>query len=180
MYYVSLLFTFIIGAVILKIYPINWKWIYHILFLNMLVPNKEWMWWNSVNFFWTMPAFVAWYLLSYPLFKKMNNSTTIVSSSLIMSILTPSLKRIMNMFASEQFVNWNFFCLLYVFLFGALAYFIIREKRYVIGFEYGILMGIIGWVCENRSGFFIFGLGFYFLLLIADLFPIKWKNKSND
>lgn len=61
--------TFIIGAVILKIYPIDWKWIYHILFLNMFVPNKEWMWWNSVNFFWTVPAFVAWYLLSYPLFK---------------------------------------------------------------------------------------------------------------
>ena len=178
MYYVSLLVTFIIGAVILKIYPIDWKWIYHILFLNMFVPNKEWMWWNSVNFFWTMPAFVAWYLLSYPLFKKMTNSTTTAISSLIVSILTPDLKRIMNMFASEQFVNWNFFCLLYVFLFGSLAYFIIKEKKHVIGFAYGFLIGIIGWFCENRSGFFVFGIVFYFLLLLVDLCPIKWTNKK--
>lgn len=131
-----------------------------------------------MNFFGTMPAFVAWYLLSYPLFKKMNNSIIIAISSLTISVLTPGLKRIMNMFASEQFVNWNFFCLLYVFLFGSLAYFIIKEKKHEIGFAYGLLIGIIGWFCENRCGFFVFGLVFYFLLLLVDLCPIKWTNKK--
>ena len=67
-----------------------------------------------------------------------------------------------------------FICLSF-WMFG---YFIIKEKKHEIGFAYGLLMGIIGWFCENRSGFFIFGLGFYFLLLLADLCPIKWTNKK--
>lgn len=41
MYYVSLILTFLIGTIITKEFPIDWKWIYHVFFLNMFIPGKE-------------------------------------------------------------------------------------------------------------------------------------------
>ena len=178
MYYMSLIATFVVGALLLKVYPIDWKWVYHVFFINMFVPSRDWMWWNSVNFFWTMPAFIAWYILAYFIAKKVSSSTSIVIGSVIISALTPGLKRIMLKFASEQFVNWNFFCLLYVFSFGLLAYLIIKEKKHIVGGIYGILIGVIGFAFGNKSGFFVFGLFFYFAIIFVDLCPIKWSNKK--
>lgn len=176
MYYISLFFTFIVGGVIFKEYPISWEWVYHLFFLNMFVPAKEWMWWNSVNFFWTMPAFIAWYILSYPLLKKADNSKKMAIITLVFSVLTPFIKNIMINFSNAQFVNWNFFCLIYVFCLGVLAYFVIEERKHMKGMLYGLMIGIIGILSGNRSGFFLFGNMFYFGVIIMDLLPIKWLN----
>lgn len=177
MYYVSLIGTFLLGGVILKEYPLNWRWIYHVFFLNMFVPAKEWMWWNSVNFFWTMPAFVAWYIVSYLLLKRVNRSVQMTMIALLVSIVTPTIKNTMSVFASQQFVNWNFFCLLYVFCFGALAYFVLKEKKYISGCIYGVLIGVLGLFFGNRSGFFLFGLLFYLMIIVFNTVPIRWLNE---
>lgn len=177
MYYVSLLLTFIVGVFITGQYPLDFKWLYHTVFLNMFIPSQEWTWWNSVNFFWTMPAFVAWYILSPLLFKYINNSKRMAIATLFASVLAPFLKKWMYGFASEQFLNWNFFCLLYVFLFGALAYFIVKEHKQFTGILYGIAIVTIGMAVGNRSGFFVFGFGFYLMLLFASA-PLRWKNEK--
>lgn len=175
MYYVSLVLTFIVGVFITDQYPLDLKWLYHIVFLNMFIPSQKWTWWNSVNFFWTMPAFVAWYILSPLLFKYVNNSEKMAITTLIASVLSPFLKKWMYGFASEQFVNWNFFCLLYVFLFGSLAYFLIQEHKQSIGILYGIIIAAIGLVVGNRSGFFVFGFGFYLMILLSSIIPLRWE-----
>lgn len=178
MYYVSLVLTFIIGVFITAQYPLDLKWLYHTVFLNMFIPSQEWTWWNSVNFFWTMPAFVAWYTLSPLLFKYINNSKKMVITTLVASVLSPFLKKWMYGFASEQFVNWNFFCLLYVFLFGSLAYFLIQECKQSIGILYGIIIAVIGLAVGNRSGFFVFGFGFYLMILLASIIPLRWESEK--
>ena len=180
MYYVSLLLTFIVGGIILKEYPISWQWIYHVFFLNMFVPAKEWMWWNSVNFFWTMPAFVAWYVISYPLLRRIDNAKKAALATLILVVAVLPLKRTMLLWASEKFVNWNFFCLIYVFMFGVLAYFIVKEKRYLTGVIYSIGIGIAGIAVGNRSGFFAFGLVFYLLIVFLSSTSIKWSNSGTN
>lgn len=176
MYYISLFFTFIVGWGITKEYPVTWEWLYHIFFLNMFIPSKEWMWWNSVNFFWTMPAFMAWYVVSYLFFKKVNDIKGVAVLTLISVVVTPLLKNGMRLIACQQFVNWNFFCLLYVFLFGSLACFVIVEEKMVKGCVYGILIAIIGLVVGNRNGFFVFGLLFYFLIILTSTISIRWNN----
>jgi peptidoglycan/LPS O-acetylase OafA/YrhL len=184
MYYVSLLLTFIVGGLILKEFPIKWQWIYSVFFLNMFIPTKEFMWWNSVNYFWTMPSFVAWYIVLYPLFRKINNSKNMVMITLVMSVLSPFLKKIMINFASIQFVNWYFFCLVYCFCLGALAYFIINEGKHKLGLIYGIFIGFAGVIAvvltryKSGSGFFIFGVIFYFMIVLADWLPIRWNNNK--
>jgi peptidoglycan/LPS O-acetylase OafA/YrhL len=144
----------------------------------MFIPSKDWSWWNSVNFFWTMPAFIAWYLISYPLFKKINSSKKMAVITLITSIAAPFLKKIMYHFASEQFVNWNFFCLIYAFCLGALAYFVIKEKCHLMGILYGVVIGCLGLIANNRSGFFVFGLLFYFAIVVGSMIPIRWENEK--
>lgn len=176
MYYFSLVLTFLIGGVITHEYPISWKWIYHVFFLNMFIPSKEWMWWNSVNFFWTMPAFMAWYVVSFFLLRKIHKARDIAVLTLGISVITPFLKNIMYNFASRQFVNWNFFSLIYVFLLGCLAYFVVEESKYAFGILYGIIIALIGLLVGNRNGFFIFGLFFYFMIILTDKIPFKWKN----
>lgn len=42
MYYLSLVLTFIIGAFITAQYPLDLKWFYHTVFLNMFIPSQEW------------------------------------------------------------------------------------------------------------------------------------------
>lgn len=177
-YYVSLVLTFLVGIFITGEYPLDFKWIYHVVFLNMFIPSQEWTWWNSVNFFWTMPAFVAWYILSPFLFKYVNNSSKMAITTLIASVSTPFLKMWMYNFASEQFVNWNFFCLLYVFLFGSLAYFIVKEHKQFAGVLYGIIIALLGLAVGNRSGFLVFGFGFYLMILLASAIPFRGKNEK--
>lgn len=142
----------------------------------MFVPSKNWEWWNSVNFFWTMPAFIAWYVLSPVLFKYMKNSNRMAIATLITVVLSPFLKNWMYTFASEQFVNWNFLCLLYVFLFGVLAYFLVKEHNQIKGAIYGIVITAAGWIIGNRSGFLAFGFVFFLMILVASIFPIRWSN----
>lgn len=178
MYYISLFFTFVLGGLILKEYPITWQWIYSVFFLNMFIPGKDWMWWNSVNYFWTMPAFIAWYVVSYPLLLRVNNMKKAALIILITSIIVSPLKYMMKFWASDEFINWNFFCLIYVFCFGVLAYFVIREKKYFGGVLIGIGIGVIGIIAGNRSGFFIFGLIFYFLIISTSMIPTKWVNRK--
>lgn len=178
MYYVSLIITFIVGVFITDQYPLDLKWLYHTVFLNMFIPSQEWSWWNSVNFFWTMPAFVAWYILSPLLFKYINNSKKMAIVTLVASISAPFLKKLMYGFASEQFVNWNFFCLLYVFLFGSLAYFFVKEHKQFTGILCSLSIFAIGVIVGNRSGFFVFGIGFFLLMLLASVIPLRWENEK--
>lgn len=177
MYYVSLLLTFVVG-VILGEYPISIKWLYHVVFLNMFIPSPKWCWWNSVNFFWTMPAFIAWYVISPLIVKWINTARRMAFVTLIVSCGVPFLKEVMYSFASEQFVNWNFFSLLYVFLLGMLAYFVVVERKQKYGILYGLVIALSGLGFGNRSGFFVFGVGFYFLVIITSLLPLKWRNEK--
>lgn len=177
MYYVSLILTFLIGTIITKEFPIDWKWIYHVFFLNMFIPGKEWSWWNSVNFFWTMPAFIAWYLISPVLFKAAKNRRGVLLVTVISVVWVPFLKQWLYAISNKQFGDWNFFSLLYVFMFGVLAYFSIKEKRYWLGMLEGIIIGILAIIIGNRSGFLVFGLFFYELVLIADVLRIKIRSQ---
>ena len=177
-YYVSLLLTFILDVFIIKDLPLSPLWSYHVFFLNMFVPSSGWMWWNSVNFFWTMPSFIAWYILSPIIFRYLNNSVKISIVTLLSVIIVPFLKKWMYTFASEQFVNWNFFCLLYVFLFGALAWFIIHEGKQLIGIWYAAGLAALGWIAGNQSGFFVFGLFFYVLVVSLSLVKIQINNQK--
>ena len=95
-YYVSLLLTFILDVFILNDLPISPSWLYHVFFLNMFVPSSEWMWWNSVNFFWTMPSFIAWYIISPIIFRYLNNSVKISIGTFFSVIIVPFLKNWMN------------------------------------------------------------------------------------
>ncbi|MCD7882761.1 MAG: acyltransferase [Lachnospiraceae bacterium] len=176
MYYLSLIATFILDALFLGDIELSWKWIYHVFFVNMFVPSAEWEWWNSVNFFWTMPCFVAWYILSPVFFKFIKSSRGALIASVVSAAVVPFIKKWMYTFASEKFVNWNFLCLLYVFFFGVLAWLVIKEKCYVRGFLYGCIIGMIGLLCGNRSGFFVFGLVFYFGILITSWLGLKINN----
>lgn len=92
MYYVSLVLTFIVGVFIVGEYPLDLKWLFHTVFVNMFVPSREWEWWNSVNFFWTMPAFIAWYVLSPFIFKCVKNANRMAIATLIAVVVSPFLK----------------------------------------------------------------------------------------
>ena len=177
MYYISLLLTFIVGAVWLKIYPITWEWIYHVFFLNMFVPGKEWMWWNSVNYFWTMPAFAAWYIISPLFYIKVDTIRRMAVLTLISAAAAPYIKKAMYLVAPEQFVNWNFFCLIYVFFLGVLAYLVVTDKKIKEGIIYGVLIGLAGVAAGNRSGFFIFGMLFYCMIICMSIRPLKLSGK---
>lgn len=172
-YYISLFLTFVFDVFVLEEKPLSPLWSYHIVFANMFIPSIKWEWWNSVNFFWTMPSFIAWYIISPIIFRYLNNSKKVAVISLVFSIIAPILKEWMYNFASNQFVNWNFFSLLYVFLFGVLGWFIIQEKKYLIGICYAFFIGFFGWIVGNRSGFFAFGLFFYILVIIAVSLEIR-------
>lgn len=176
MYWVSLVFTFIIGALVLKEYPVSWQWIYSVFLIHMFVPCREWMWWNSVNFYWTMSAFVGWYILGPLFLKYLNNSKKMAVGTGMAVVMTPLLKQWMYTFASTQFVNWNFFCLLYVFGFGSLAWLIVQESNYKMGFLYGIVITAAGWLAGNKSGFLVFGAGFYILILLCHALRMKCGN----
>ncbi len=178
MYYISLVATFILDAVVLRDIELSWKWIYHVFFVNMFIPTAEWGWCNSVNFYWTMPCFVAWYILSPLFFKCIKNSRGAFVASAISAAIVPFIKKWMYTFASEQFVNWNFFCLLYVFFFGVLAWFVANERCYVKGCIYGGVIAVIGLLCGNRSGFFVFGLVFYFGIVITSWLGLKISNNK--
>ena len=177
-YYFSLFLTFILDVFIIKDLPISPRWLYHIFFLNMFVPSSEWMWWNSVNFFWTMPSFIAWYILSPFIFHHLNNSIKIAVVTLISVMVVPILKKWMYTIASEQFVNWNFFSLLFVFFLGALAWFVINEKKQWIGIGYAVGLATLGWLVGNKSGFLAFGLFFYVLIVGMSLVKIQINSQK--
>lgn len=175
MYYLSLAFTFLSDVFIYKISPLSCQWLYYVFFLNMTIPVDDWTKHLSVNFFWTMPCFMAWYLIAPFVFKIFKNTERMAVAVLISGCFTPLLKKWMLTFACEQFVNWNFFCLLYDFLFGALAWFAIKENKKGRGLLYGILIFIAGWLVGNQSGFFVFGAFFYYIILGLNFLKIDWK-----
>lgn len=109
LYYISLLITFILDVLIYKDLPVSWKWLYHVIFLNMFVPSKDWAWWNSINFFWTMPCFVAWYICSPLIYRCINSFRKMAFFVGIYSVIVPLIKKWMYGFTSIQFANWNFF-----------------------------------------------------------------------
>lgn len=177
LYYISLVMTFILDVYIYKDLPVSWKWLYHVVFLNMFVPCKEWMWWNSVNFFWTMPCFVAWYIISPVIYRYVNSFWKMASFVGIYSVMVPVIKEWMYGFTSTQFANWNFFSLLYTFLLGVLASLAISERKEIICAVYTVFLGIIGCIANNRSGFFLFGIGFLLLILAVHMFGLKIRSK---
>lgn len=69
---------------------------------------------------------------------------------------------------------------MYVFMFGVLAYFSIKEKRYWLGMLEGIVIGALAIIIGNRSGFLVFGLFFYELVLIADVLRIKISRQHSQ
>lgn len=178
MYYISLVLTFVFDVLIYKTASLDWKWIFHIFFLNMFIPSTEWAWWNSVNFFWTMPCFMAWYLLSPLIFKVCKNTERMAIATLMSACITPFLKKWMLTFACEQFVNWNFFSLMYDFLFGALAWYAIKENKKGRGLLYGAVITAVGLLLGNRSGFFVFGAFFYVVILGLNFIKIDWKHDT--
>lgn len=177
LYYISLVMTFILDVYIYKDLPVSWKWLYHVVFLNMFVPCKEWMWWNSVNFFWTMPCFVVWYILSPVIYRYVNSFWKMASFVGIYSVIVPVIKEWMYGFTSTQFANWNFFSLLYTFLLGVLASLAISERKEIICAAYTVFLGIIGCIASNRSGFFLFGIVFLLLILAVHMFGLKIRSK---
>ena len=176
MYYISLALTFIFDVIIYKSSSLSWKWLYYVLFLNMTFPVESWADHLSVNFFWTMPCFMAWYLLSPLIFKVCKNTERIAIATLISTCITPFLKKWMLTFACEQFVNWNFFCLLYDFLFGTLAWYAIKENKKGRGLLYGAVITAAGLLIGNRSGFLVYGAFFYFAILGLNYLKIDWKH----
>ena len=59
-------------------------------------------------------------------------------------------------------------------MFGVLAYFSIKEKRYFfLVIVEGVVIFSLAIIIGNRSGFLVFGLFFYELILIADVLRIK-------
>lgn len=124
-----------------------------------------------------MPAFIAWYLISPVLFKVVKNRRRVLLVTVISVMGVPSLKQWLYAISNKQFGDWNFFSLLYVFMFGVLAYFSIKEKRYWLGMLEGIIIGALAIIIGNRSGFLVFGLFFYELVLIADVLRIKIRSQ---
>lgn len=167
MYYISLLFTFIVSCFVLNKTPISLEWIYHVFFLGMFIPSKEFTWKNSVNYFWTMPAFMAWYIVSPFIIKRCRTKKDTLKILIVSIVLVPPLKSAMRHIACQQFINWNFFCLLYCFVFGYFTKQCIQEKSYRMGYAGVSLALFIGFLIGNRSGFLLFSAVFSELILLT-------------
>ena len=72
--------------------------------------------------------------------------------------------------------QWRHDGLLYVFLFGVLACFVIQESKKVYGILSGVGIGILGLICGNKSGFFAFGLAFYLCIVAVSCFNIRFES----
>lgn len=181
-YYVSLLLTFIYNCFIIKIQPVDIKWIRYIFFTNMLIPSDKFTWWNSVNFYWTMTAFVLFYITSPIIFRYINTFKTAVIWTIVFVISTPIVKELMYNFLSHadsinSFVNWNFINVFYVFLFGCITFFAVKENLIFKGLCTFFIIGIIGLISNNRSGFLVFGIFFSCIILFCILIKFKLRNK---
>lgn len=165
LYYICLGMTFIVGVFITKDYPLDIKWLYHLVFLNMFLFEKEWQWWNAVQYFWTIPLFMAWYVVSPWLLRWCKTMKKTALMTLFVALFSVLYKHLMYNLASQQFVNWNFFSLLYTFFFGVLAYRVVEERSFLIGGGYVVLIFIVSFICGNHSGFLIMSTFFYLMLL---------------
>lgn len=166
MYYFSLFLTFIVMCYVTKTAYPSWEWLNHILCLGMFIPTEDFTWKNSVNYFWTIPSFMAWYFISPILLKRINSAKRALLYLCIGLIISRISVLIQSNFACERFVNWNFFTLVYTFLFGVLVFYLIDERRdNFIGGGYIVIALIIGALLGIRSGFLIFSTIFSLLLL---------------
>ena len=69
----------------------------------MFIPGNEFSWWNSVNFFWTMPAFIAWYLISPVLFKIVKNYRRVLLVTVISVMWAPFWRQWLYAISNKQY-----------------------------------------------------------------------------
>lgn len=174
-YYLSWVFTFLIGGMILNWYPISWEWVYSLFFMQMYIPTHEWSWWAQINFFWTMPSIVAWYIISFLLFKKKRNIYTLSCITFISIIFIPQIKMILSNYYDTQLVNWNTLCLLYVFLLGAMANIAIVSNKCVYAVLWGIFTLTINIIINNLSGYLFVSFFIFFLVMFLSISKLLWK-----
>lgn len=176
-YWTVLLIMFITDVFIFKSKPLSSKWILSVFFLNTWIPSTSWTWWNSMNYFWTMPHLVGWYIVSPLIVKKLNNSWKVGISALVALLLVPYAKQWLTRIGNPQFSDSHVFSLFYVFLFGMLAWHIAQERKPLQGLYFTAAMAIIGWLLEINGDYFIYALISFPLICILGIRKINFKNK---
>jgi len=153
-----LVHEFILGDV--PIDSLHLGWLRYFLFLNRVIPTTEYFWYN-LHGYWTMGAFVFFYLL-VPLIAKWCNTfqKTVVGflGAIIMQLVNNVVYKIVfsgRMTNIDEFSGGTCFHELYMFMIGVMVYYAVREgvKAQRILYFVLLLFAILGMV-GNRTHYF--------------------------
>ena len=124
-------FIILIVAIIFKVYSqgisvLSWKWFRYFLFINMLVPSRDFWQWSNLYGYWTMGCFPCFYLIAPFIYKKMKNlcSTLVlligsVGTMFICKIFIPIIGDKIGGFDSlNEYATLHPLCILYLFVLG--------------------------------------------------------------
>lgn len=139
--------------------PYGIRYLRYFTFTNMLFPSNNWYLWNNRHAWWTMSAFMLFYVLAPVIYKFFNSFKKALIVLTILLCITPMLRQILlnflgKIYAKEEsyivgFCGDNAFCRLYCFFFGIVVYLAVRERKQIIYIVY-----LLAFLC-------IFNLGAY-------------------
>lgn len=154
---------------------ISMQYLRYFLFVQCIIPSKNWLYWNNLYGLWTMSAFALFYICTPLIYKicnkwKFAGPVILIATILFRNVIQYDIYKIIffNQFDHmEWFASQNAFANIYCFMFGAtLAFFKIKnmnkaEFLYImllsiilfcfdgLTFKYEILATIIVYICAH-------------------------------
>ena len=186
LYYFLLLADIVIR--LLGVLPMLSEDMYHIgylryvLFMNTVIPSNDLNTWNNLHHTWTLSCFVFFYLLAPFLYRCCSKwyrafglwgICWIISKGIpiICQRLVPSAYEKYSFF--EQFLDWTPICNLYVFLYGVLLFFAIKQG-WTIRLEILMAMEVVLlFILGKYRGFLFWGAAAVLFLLLMGRVKIR-------
>ena len=126
--------------------PYGIRYLRYFTFTNMFFPSNNWYLWNNRHAWWTMSAFMLFYVLAPAIYKFFNSFKKVMIVLTILLCIMPLLQRALlyflgDIYAEEEsyiagFCGDNAFCRLYCFFFGIVVYLAVREHKQLIYIVY--------------------------------------------
>ncbi|MCR5267065.1 MAG: acyltransferase [Lachnospiraceae bacterium] len=162
--------------------PCSVRYLRYFFFLNMFIPSDSFDIWNNMNGFWTMPAFVFFYLtvpLLYKLIRRFYAALPVLVVLLfgrelfgkwLEDLLNRSVPRIDG---ADVFAQWMPLSVFYCFFLGVTVYYAVKDSQAFL-FALLAVMSLI----YNEFKWFAWDIAMALLLLLAVTLPPLLKKEG--
>lgn len=151
------------------------KYLRYYLFLNMFIPSDKFNIWNNMNGFWTIPAFMFFYLTVPLIYKLVRRYYVSLVLLIVMLFCRKPVAHRFEVFLNNSgrniseihsFVEWMPLMVFYCFFLGVTIYYACREGR-----QFSFLVLCILSMTYNEFGWFVWDIAMALMVLGAVSLP---------